>query len=71
VSTPKYGWRHDWSPNHDTLRKHLSVLPNLVKLALSRHTFRLDYDWIAADSYYSTQAFRPRSAEEQAVTALG
>jgi len=63
----KYGWRHDWTPNHDTLRKHLSTLPNLAKLALSRDTFRPDYDWIAADSYYSARTFRPRDAEEQAV----
>jgi len=63
----RYGWRHDWAPNHDTLRKHLSTLPNLAKLALRRDTFRPDYDWIAADSYYSARTFRPRDAEEQAV----
>jgi hypothetical protein len=63
----QFGGRYDWIPNHDILRKHLSALPNLVKLALRRDTFRPDYDWIDVDSYYSIHAFRPRDAKEQVV----
>ncbi|KAL8970072.1 MAG: hypothetical protein Q9183_001694 [Haloplaca sp. 2 TL-2023] len=47
------GWKHDWVIDHDCLRRHLSNLPLLEKLAFSRDTYsRPDFRDPQGERYY-------------------
>ena len=58
----QYGWRHDWHINHNTMRRYLSNLRHLQKVAFSRDTYYIKYfsgplppHPIPTQTYYSSQ----------------
>ncbi len=48
----QHGWRHDWLIDHQVMRKHLSKLCLLKKLAFSRDTYMSRSWWLPVHQYY-------------------
>jgi len=48
----QYGWIYDWLIDHQVMRKHLSKLSLLRRLAFSRDTYVSDKRWISRNQYY-------------------
>ena len=46
------GWRHDWPIDHDVMRRHLSHLPCLKKLAFSRDSYSSENALLGIELYY-------------------
>ena len=54
----QFGWRHDWLIDHGSMRKYLSRLPNLRKIAFSRDSYKSHdgSNLSEVESYYGHQA---------------
>ena len=48
----QFGWRHDWPIKHGVMRKHLSNLLQLEKLAFSRDSYVTKYSRHRLNTYY-------------------
>lgn len=57
----QYGWRHNWFIDHESLRKHLSLLSRLQKISFRRDTYKSPFGDSFSESYYSIQ---PLSLED-------
>lgn len=48
----QYGWRHDWHINHDVMRKYVSKLTLLKRVAFSRDTYFIGHTNVPSEKYY-------------------
>ena len=58
----QFGWTHNWFVDHDEIRSNLSNLKNLRNLALSRDTYRTDFDEF--EDYYDGRSLEPQDDSE-------
>ncbi|MCJ1383632.1 hypothetical protein MMC17_006746 [Xylographa soralifera] len=60
-----FGWRHNWFVDHEAIRSNLSNLKNLRNLALSRDTYRTNFD--ALEDYYNDRFIEPQDDSERRI----
>lgn len=63
-SGTQHGWRHDWLIDHQVMRKHLSKLSLLKKLAFSRDTYVNGIPWLPVDRYYADHILQVENMPE-------
>lgn len=66
----QYGWQHDWQIDHALMRKHLSKLPLLKKVAFSRDSYDSGASSLPVDRYYDDQ-YLPKSELPENVSDVG
>ena len=61
----QYGWKHDWLIDHVTLRRYLSTVPSLERIAFSRDSYSRGEPPMRPDSYYSQFQFSDTPVEQR------
>lgn len=59
----QHGWRHDWLIDHEAMRRHLILLPNLKRIAFSRDSYDNHFSWSSVERYYVDKVYHLEEAE--------